>query len=382
MEVLIEKIVHGGYGIAYNEKSIYLIPFSVPGDVLDIGCSPADGVSFGWIKRIVTPSSKRRMPLCPVFGICGGCDFDHMDYSYEIQVKRDILLEDLSRIAKITIKEVENIIWSKEYGYRNHAQFKVDAFENVGFFERRSHDVVRLPQEGCLLLEDSINEYVKRVRERHSFKEGGFRVRTNMRGEIFKKGIPQVKDDRYVYHYINGLIHRVGIDDFFQVNNHIIDKWISQIEYYLEPESSDEVVDIFCGSGFIALNLAKKVQSVFGIELNRNAVRNAIYNAELNKIGNTNFIGAEALKGLEALTHADKVILDPPRAGLYREIIDKVVSMNPGLIVYVSCDTATFSRDMSQFIERGYFLRKIALVDMFPRTRHLEIVAQIERLKH
>ena len=116
--------------------------------------------------------------------------------------------------------------------------------------------------------------------------------------------------------------------------------------------------------------------------MNRNAVRNALYNTELNEIGNTNFIRAEALKGIGAVTHADKVILDPPRAGLTREIIDGVVSLDPDLIVYVSCDTATFSRDMSQFIERGYCLRKIALVDMFPRTKHLEIVAQIGKLKH
>ncbi|KKL12420.1 hypothetical protein LCGC14_2535950, partial [marine sediment metagenome] len=109
MKVKIEKIVHGGYGLARTEYGVCLVPLSVPGDVLDVECSESEKLSFGWIKKIITPSCYRRDPRCPVFGMCGGGDFDHMDYLYELEMKVDVLMEDLSRIAKIMNMDIDRV---------------------------------------------------------------------------------------------------------------------------------------------------------------------------------------------------------------------------------------------------------------------------------
>ena len=289
MEALIEKIVHGGYGLARIEGGVCFVPFAVPGDVLDIVYSPGKEVTFGWIRKIIKPSSYRRESKCPVFGVCGGCDFDNMDYGYELMVKKNILIDNLERIAKLTDVPFDNIVHNKEYWYRNHVQFKVDAKGEVGFFEKKSHEVVALPFEGCRLLQKSINEYVRVLRKRTRFKEGGFRIRTDTDGKIYKKGIPGIENDKHCTYYVEGKRLRINIDDFFQVNNFIVEEWVQRIRFYLEPQVDDHIVDLFCGSGLIALCLAKYAKSVIGIELNINAARSALHNADLNHITNVSF---------------------------------------------------------------------------------------------
>lgn len=152
---------------------------------------------------------------------------------------------------------------------------------------------------------------------------------------------------------------------------------MSQIELYLQPEKNDVIADLFCGSGLIALNLAKNVKSIIGIELNKNAVRSACYNADWNNIQNVSFVRGKAEQGISSISNVNKIILDPPRFGLQKSLITAIVKLSARVIVYASCDTATFSRDVKEFIKNGYLLEKITLVDMFPRTKHLEVVARI-----
>jgi len=380
LRIKIQKIVDGGYGFSKLDNGICLVPYSVPGDVLDIEGVTHEAVSFGWIKKIVYPSEHRRIPLCPVFGKCGGCDFDHIDYNYELEIKKDIILEDLSRIAKLNNIEIEHIVSSKEYGYRNHAQFKVDENGNLGFFARKSHEVVILPESGCLLLEECINNYILSLKDSVRFTKGGFRIRCNNKGEIFKKGIPGIKDDESFYHYANDIRLKVGIDDFFQINNNVLNSWLYEIELYLEPNKKDKIVDLFCGCGLISLFISRKINSVVGIEISKNAIKNARQNAVINNINNTNFIRKGAFKGLSENRKTNKLVVDPPRTGLSKELVELMASINPEIIVYASCNPATFSRDIKYFKEENYILKKISLVDMFPRTKHLEIVAKIVKL--
>ncbi|MCK4803745.1 MAG: class I SAM-dependent RNA methyltransferase [Spirochaetes bacterium] len=379
MIVEIEKIVHGGYGLTHSGNSVILVPLSVPGDIVDIEFAEGEGISFGWIKSIIKPSIYRKDPCCPVFGLCGGCDFDNMEYPYELTIKEGILREDLSRIAKMKVTDIDRVIGSSEYGYRNHARFKVSVEGEVGFFMKKSHEVVPLPDEGCRLLHRDINEFLKKIRRTGEFRAGGFRIRTDTMGNIFQKGVHGLKDNTFCYQYVNKLKYRLKIDDFFQVNNSVTAQWLNIIESYLNLESNDIVVDLFSGSGLIILTIAKKVKSVTGIEINRNAVNNARYNAGWNNVSNVSFIRANAAKGLNLLAGVNKIVVDPPRSGLTENIIGAVVTLAPSVIVYASCDTATFSRDLKRFSEMGYHLKEVSLIDMFPRTKHSEVVARIER---
>jgi 23S rRNA (uracil1939-C5)-methyltransferase len=211
------------------------------------------------------------------------------------------------------------------------------------------------------------------------FPRGGFRVRTNSRGEIFKKGIPGVADDPFCYQYPEGLRMRLKTDDFFQVNLFLLEKWVGRIESYVEPGPRDEIADLFCGSGILALHLGKKARSVVGVEMNRSAVESARFNARWNGIENVSFVRADSLKGLSSLERAVKFVVDPPRAGLSKALIEGIAARSPGRVVYASCDTATFARDLTVFAGFGYTLEKLSLVDMFPRTQHLEVVSSLTR---
>jgi len=354
-----------------------LVPFGVPGDTVDIEFGRDDGVSLGWIKEVCAPSPHRRSPLCPVFGICGGCDFDNMEYSFELEVKKDILIEDLSRIGGMEKAPLEEVVVSPDHGYRNHAQFKVDFSGNVGFFAKRSHEVVPLPVEGCRLLQEEINAFVAEIRKRGCLERGGFRVRADMDGNVYHKGVPQYRDHAVCYHSVNGIRFGIGIDDFFQVNSRVIDRWLGKIISYLDPQPGDEVLDLFCGAGLITLHLARLVRSVTGVEINRNAVLNARRNAELNEVRNAGFVRASAVNGAPSASDAGKIVVDPPRAGLGEALIERIAHRKPDIVVYASCDTATFSRDIRYFGSHGFTLEKVSIVDMFPRTQHIEVVARL-----
>ncbi len=354
-----------------------LVPFGVPGDTVDIEFSQDEGVSLGWIKEVCVPSPHRRSPLCPVFGICGGCDFENMEYSFEIEVKKDILTEDLDRIGGIEKAPIEEVIVSLDHGYRNHAQFKVDSSGTVGFFAKRSHEVVPLPVEGCRLLQEEINSFVAGIKKRGGLERGGFRVRADMDGNVYQKGVPKYRDHVVCNYSVKGIRFGIGIDDFFQVNSRVIDRWLGKIISYLHPQPDDEVLDLFCGAGLITLHVARLVRSVTGVEINRNAVLNARRNAELNEVKNARFVRASAVNGAPFASNAKKIVVDPPRAGLGEDLVESIAHRKPDIIVYASCDTATFSRDIRYFGSHGLMLEKVSIVDMFPRTQHIEVVARL-----
>ncbi len=378
MEMTVEKIVHGGWGLCRVNDRVFLVPFAVPGDVVDVSFGePAKGVTVGWIRKVLQPSPFRKQSLCPVFGICGGCDFDNMSYECEIEAKKEMLREDLRRIGGIGDDAIGKTLPSQsEYRYRNNAQFKAAGQTDAGFFMKRSHEVVPLPEQGCLLLDPVINEFFKRHIQGKALPDGGFRIRSNERGEIFQKGVPGIKPDSCASFYRKGFRFEVGIDDFFQVNRFVIDAWLDLIVGYLEPGLSDWVADIYCGSGLISLYVAGLVHCITGIELNGRAVNNARRNALENGIRKAKFIRADAGKGISGMS-AGKVIVDPPRAGLTGRLIADIAEMRPAVVVYASCDTAAFARDVRLFRENGFVLDEVTLVDMFPRTRHMEVVSRL-----
>lgn len=377
MIVTVEKIVHGGYGLVRGEEGVCLVPYAVVGDILDVECDARGAVQYGRIVEIIQPSALRKNPRCGMFGICGGCDFENIEYGFELEVKKGILAEDLKRIGGLRDVPPVAVVSVGQQHYRNHAQFKVDGSGVVGFFRQASREVVGMPPAGCLLLERSINEYVAELATGPRLPRGGFRVRADNNGTIFKKGIPGRPDDRYALYHAGGIEFRVGIDDFFQVNTAAIGAWLKAVTAALDPQDGDTVFDLYCGCGLISLLIARRVKKVIGIEIVRRAVENARYNASVNGIDNVTFTRKDASRGLKTTVSGAKVIVDPPRAGLSSELIDDIVSFRPPCVVYVSCNTATFARDVRRFMEGGYRLAEMTMVDMFPRTRHLEVIARI-----
>ena len=388
MQVFIEKIVNGGYGLGRKNGRVFLVPYAVPGDVLEVRPANADhlrreGALFGEIRRIVKPSSKRLQPQCPVFGLCGGCDYDHLNYEYELTVKRDVLLEDLRRIAGVAWDDVEILRSPREYGYRNHAYVRVNEEGRPGFFMKRSHRVIPFPKGGCLLLDRRLNEVIEELMCKAPVSQGALRMRSNHRGEIFLKGVPDRPDDARACYRVGDLEFEIGIDDFFQVNRYLNEQWVRSIAKYLEPRPGDFLLDLFCGSGLIALSLARSLLACVGVEANGNAVRNARLNAERNGIENVSFLLKDLTRqiDLENMVPARedrlKVVMDPPRTGIASHMIESIVKLNPSVVVYVSCNSATFARDLKLFRNLEYRVERFVAIDMFPRTHHVETIACI-----
>jgi len=376
--VEVEKIVNGGFGLARTKNGVCLIPYAVPGDLLQVECSDHINPRFCWIKKIEKPSNHRIESNCPSFTACGGCDFQSMEYRYELEMKKGIVIEDMKRISKIKLDNVE-VIHSKPDYYRNNAQFKTDENGNVGFFRKKSNEVVPLPEKsnGCLIIDQKINTFVRKLRKAVKFKKGSFRVRSNREGIIYKKGIPGIEDDSYCFYNALDMKFRIGIDDFFQVNNYLYEDWLKIVIDYIDPVDRDLVVDLFAGSGFISIPVAKKAGRVFGMEINGSAVKNAKYNAKINNVDNIIFKRVDVNRGFYFKDKIDKVVVDPPRLGMSRLLIDEITERAPEIIVYVSCNSSTFSRDVGLLYKKGYSIDKITVVDLFPRTAHVEVIARL-----
>jgi tRNA/tmRNA/rRNA uracil-C5-methylase (TrmA/RlmC/RlmD family) len=387
-EVHIDRIVNGGYGLGKLDGRVLLVPFSVPGDRVRVKplrrdqCREQTGL-FYEIEEVVKPSPMRVKPTCPVFGVCGGCDFDHITYRFELETKRRVFVEDVRRIGGYRVEKQPEIIASlSEYRYRNHAQVKTDEQGRFGFFKKKSHEIVPLPSKGCLLLQKTLNRFVLGIQRGGPLKAGSVRFRSNGEGQIFCKGAPCRDDDVYAYYRVGDREFRIGIDDFFQVNGYLNERWIDLVKNSVCPDPGDVVYDLFCGSGLIALSLAPFSKHVIGIEANGSAVRNAVFNASQNGVENVEFLCHDLTTQTELSRWKVqkqgrvKVVVDPPRTGLEPVLIDAIAGIEPDLLVYASCNSATFSRDLKELVERGYNPEAITIIDMFPRTRHIETVAR------
>jgi tRNA/tmRNA/rRNA uracil-C5-methylase (TrmA/RlmC/RlmD family) len=298
-------------------------------------------------------------------------------------VKRDVLLEDLRRIAGMVRDDVHILRSPSEYGYRNHAYVRVDETGRPGFFMKRSHRVVPLPYGGCLLLDRRLNEIIEEMPRPLPTVQGAFRIRLNTAGEVFFRGVPGRSADARARYRVRDLEFEIGIDDFFQVNNLLNDRWVQSIEDNLEPDSGDRLLDRFCGSGLIALSLARSFGSVTGIEANGSAVANARLNAGRNGIENASFVLRDLTRrvSLDSLVPVGsgplKIVVDPPRTGIAGSLVESMVKLSPPVIIYVSCSSATFARDLGLFRSWGYEMKRLMAIDMFPRTHHLEMIARL-----
>jgi 23S rRNA (uracil1939-C5)-methyltransferase len=388
VKVIIEKIVNGGFGLARTSGRVVLIPYSTPGDVLEVtpmraGKDRSGETNFYEIQSILEPSPLRVSSRCPVFGVCGGCDYDHLEYDYELGIKHEVLLEDLQRIAGLHIDNISRVVHAfSPYRYRNHANIKIDREGRPGFFKKKSYRVVPFPEKGCLLLDDTLNDFVRRLLMTPQIGKG-MRIRTDGKGGLFTKGVYGRDDDTSIQYSVGEMEFSIGIDDFFQVNNLLHHAWVREIVLGLEPEPGDRLLDLFCGSGLIALSLSDSVSVVSGIEGNGSAVRNATFNARLNGLDNAVFHTGDLTKegamkdAVPSGSGTLKIVADPPRTGMAPRLIEAIAALKPGIVVYVSCNSATFARDIGDFLRRGYTLARLSIIDLFPRTWHIEAVATL-----
>ena len=397
MEYLITDLNHLGQGITRIDNKITFVPKTVSGDIINLEITKSHkNYNEAKLLKIVKPSPDRIKYKCPYYNKCGGCNIANLDYTNQLKYKKEKVINIFKKYNKIEINPT--IIASDEIlHYRNKITLQYN--EKLGLYEEKTHNIIEIQE--CLLMPQKVNDIIKLLNKYNyntSLQKIVIRIINNqVMINIIAKDIPKslieiLKNlDVSVYHnskYISGnkvLIETLNNykfsilpDSFFQINKKQTINLYNQIVEYANPQKEDKVLDLYCGVGTIGIYLSKYCKEVLGIEINKSSIENANINKKLNNVENISFIEADVSKVLSMKYKADIIIVDPPRSGLDKNIIETLIKINPKKIVYVSCDPITLSRDIN-LLKNNYILKDIKLYDMFPETYHVECVTVLCR---
>ena len=396
MEVKVDRLDHQGRGIAMLDK-VTFIPNALPGEIVDIEIVETKSkYNIGEVKNYIQKSDVRIEPVCPYYHECGGCDLMHMPYDEEVIYKEEKIKNIMQRYAGLT--NVSKIVrCQKELGYRNKVTFKVD--KKLGIYKKDSHDITYI--DNCMLISEQMNSYIEIINNMDltGVYEVVIRESDNADMIIFKcdddvkldvddleanvvryydRKYKTLKGNNYIIDKIGDLSYKISPSSFFQVNAHQVKRLYDLVLENLELKNTDKVLDLYCGTGTIGLYVSRYCSDVFGIELNEDAIKDANYNKKLNDIDNIFFTAGDSKIIKDISYEPNKIIVDPPRAGLDQKVIEEILNINPEMVVYVSCDPITLARDLNFFKDK-YEIEKIIPVDMFPRTYHVETVCKLRR---
>lgn len=385
LEITVEKIVPNGFGLAFAENLTVFVPLSAKGDKLLVKINQIKGkTAFAEIVEVLAPSPERVEPRCSYFGHCGGCDFQQMNYPAQLDAKIGILRDCLTRIGKIIYEpEIPIIASPKPFEYRSRAQWHVNTRKKkIGYFQRKSHDIIDV--ETCPILVPDLEKILTELRETvewESFWSEIIEIETASAGEdvsIYSTEIIEPTEEISFTAY--GEKYRYDATSFFQGNPFLIEQLI---ETAVKNADGALALDLYCGVGLFTLPLARKFEKVIGIEGYEKAIDFAEKNVEQARLSNVEFNCenvAEWLKeNAEKLINPDFILLDPPRAGTEKNIIESLLKISPKQISYVSCEPSTLARDLKILTENNYTIEEITAFDLFPQTHHVETVV---RLKH
>jgi 23S rRNA (uracil1939-C5)-methyltransferase len=371
-----------GLSVARIDGKVTFVPYVTPADIVEIRIKKIRSkYMMAEVVRIIHQAPQRIEPVCQIFTQCGGCWFQHVTYEEELKTKRKTVENSLKIIAHLQPDINEPIPSPSRKRYRNHIQIKSSIKRDLGFFKPEKIMVAPLPNNGCHIIPEEMNDFVLDLNENHKDKiipHQNFRIRQNHNNEVFVNGIEGIDIPEFIYDKVGKYEYRIGFHNFFQVNRYQIENWLNTILNYI-GDGHNTIVDLYCGVGLISLPLSERAEKVIGIEINRKAIHDANFSAEMNGVKNVEFLAKSADKGLAQVGEADVIVVDPPRAGCSRDVITDMVRLNPDKIVYVSCDPATFSRDCRLLADNGYELKQVQPIDMFPYTYHIEIVGLLEK---
>jgi tRNA/tmRNA/rRNA uracil-C5-methylase (TrmA/RlmC/RlmD family) len=376
--IKIEKIAFGGEGVGRINNLVVFIPFAAPGDELEIeitGCKKK--FARGRILKIVQASPQRVNPLCKYYGHCGGCCYQHLSYEHQMEIKKLQVEEVFKKIGSVAAPPVSETVASPEiYHYRGKAQFHRDstsAAPQLGFLDISGGKIVDI--ERCEIMEETINKKISRLRE-DLFIRNQKDARLNIWSEL-----PSDYTNRkgQMKRLAGGREFLVPTDGFFQANLFLTDALAAKVCSLATSGQVTNLIDTYCGCGLFSILLAPFAGNILGIELNEESIKFARINAEKGNMKNVKFIQGDVEKIL-ARRHLlpegeiDVIILDPPRAGCSKMILESIASMQPRKIIYVSCNPATQARDIKFLCENGYNLLRLLPFDMFPQTQHIEVL--------
>jgi 23S rRNA (uracil1939-C5)-methyltransferase len=438
IEVEISDLSDTGDGVGRTSERVVFVADAVPGDrILARLLYVKPNYAQAKLHEILQPSPHRVRPSCIVADKCGGCQWQHVNYEYQIIAKRNQVVQALERIGGFVAPDVKPMLVAGDaFGYRNKATYPVSKSTRgqlvAGYYQKGSHQIVNLNQ--CPVQDQRLNQLLREVKqdlqkqrwrpyeeETHTglIRHLGLRIgrrtgemlltlvvkdpsipgigavaqewldrypllvgvmlnrnsdRTN---SIFGSQTDCIAGKPFLREEFAGLEFQVRAETFFQVYTEVAEALLQQIQSELSLKGDEVLLDAYCGIGTLSLPLAKQVKQVIGLELQPEAVEQAKQNAQLNGISNAEFYAGSVEKLLPQIdVKPDIVILDPPRKGCDRTVITALLKAKPKRIVYVSCKVSTLARDLKLLCQDGtYTLATIQPADFFPQTAHVEAAA-------
>jgi 23S rRNA (uracil1939-C5)-methyltransferase len=418
LTVKLEKLTYGGDALGRLPDSVagtggraVFVPFGLPGEtVLVRVVDEKRGHVRAGLVEVLEPSPERITPRCKHFftplahkvgeevRACGGCHYQHMPYEAQLKVKTEILCDQLIRIGKISNPPVEPMVpSSREWNYRNHVQFHLTREGKLGYIDSAGRNV--LPISECHLPEPAINELwpalefdpglgLQRVSLRLGADEERMLVLASDNPEtpemeleadlsvVHLSGDDAVvmAGDESLFITVNNRSFRVSAASFFQVNTEMAGKMASHLLEQLPVSSISTLLDVYCGVGLFSAFFAPRAGRLIGIESSKSSCEDFV--ANLDEFDNVELYEALAEEALPVLkVTPDAVIVDPPRTGLDKRVLDALLAIRPDRIAYVSCDPSTLGRDAARLIAGGYRLARVTPFDLFPQTYHIESIS-------
>ncbi|MCU0535226.1 MAG: 23S rRNA (uracil(1939)-C(5))-methyltransferase RlmD [Hydrococcus sp. Prado102] len=438
IEIEITDLNSDGDGVGRIDDRVVFVPDTVTGDRALVRLVRIKRqYILGKLHQLIQPSQYRIRPSCIVADKCGGCQWQHIDDDYQRTVKRDRVVRALERIGGFSQPNVAPILSNtSSLGYRNKATYPLDVSATrkvqTGYYRRNSHQIVNLNQ--CPVQDRRLNPLLAEIKQ--DIEQRGWTIynekqqRGQLRhlslrigrrtGEILLtlvscdrhlKGIheqaqiwlqryPQlvgvalnhnpkptnvifgsetqtIAGKDYLQENFAGLQLQLRPETFFQVNTEVAEALLNTIIEKLDLQGNEILIDAYCGIGTFTLPLAKRVRQAIGIEVQQASIQQAQLNAQINEIENVSFLAGEVEKVLPQLSlKPDIALVDPPRQGCDRSVIDTLVQIRPPHLIYISCQPATLARDLKLLCQHGnYQLIFSQPADFFPQTAHVECAA-------
>ena len=400
IKLKIDKYVYGGDAMGRLEDGrVAFVPFALPGEEIKANIiEDKKGFVRAEFLEVLKRSPQRIEPRCKHYTKCGGCHYQHLSYQEQLEVKTEIVLDALQRIGGLEDISINPIISSDiEWNYRNNVQFHLNQDGVLGFMAGRSDTVV--PIEECHLLSEVLTELwpslalepnpdIKRVSLRvgqdddvmlifETFSDEALEFSVDFPISAVQLGSESyyvLSGDDFIHTEVLGKSFRVTANAFFQVNSSTAEKMVNHLLEILPLDEDMTVLDLYCGVGFFSAFIAPKVSKLIGIESHPQASEDFVFN--LDEFDNIELYEGKAklvMKGLEV--NPDIIVVDPPRSGLGRHVLDAIVELAPKHLAYISCDPATLARDAKRLTAKGYSLQQITPIDMFPQTFHIETIS-------
>jgi 23S rRNA (uracil1939-C5)-methyltransferase len=344
------------------------------------------------VDSVLEPSADRVATPCPYYGPCSGCQWQHISYQRQLQLKREALevqFREYPALASVSVSPTRAA--PSRFNYRNHARFTVRFGGQLGFSNRITRRFVRIDE--CMLMDQGINEALTGLQDLAGETTNlSVRIGSNTGDRLVQPTLrePRVTVPSGQTHFVEELLgwpFRVASPSFFQVNTAQAERLVTMVRERLELRGDETVVDAYAGVGVFAIMLAPHVGKSIAVEESHAAIEDAKKN--VGDLKNVLFVEAKTEHALASLVEdqglegpPDAVILDPPRVGCHPEALDALLGMRPARVVYISCDPPSLARDLDVLVSGGYTLDAVEPVDMFPQTYHVECVATLSAAPH